>query len=403
MATHFRKLAFDPLQVSPDGHAYVLHARDGLTTLRLEASQVQWQGPHLLGSLTLWCDGESVISQRLFNFTALDQRGLIVNLVGRDLWSPALNRLCTDILAAQGRRLYAPRLVEFQRNETLDLPWPLGVLPPVRIDTPCIYFGDGGTGKSFLGLYAAGQLALQGFTTLFLDYEMTAERHRNRLHQLFGDDEPEGIRYLQADMPLVELARDLAVLIQAHRIDYLVVDSIAHACHGDVERNEIATGYMAVAQSLGIGSLHIAHVTKRGAHADERPFGSIFWHNSARETWSIARAPEYDRDDAVGLVMQQRKSNIGAPNTKLYTLQLVSENHRIFVQAVEAEAGQLFTAREQLRGALADGPLTRDELRARCTSLTDAAFRKALQREREAGAVIDLADGLLALNQAPSA
>jgi hypothetical protein len=408
--THYRRLTFDPLQVSDDGHTYMLTAHDGVQPLTLQARHLQWQGPHLVGLLTLHYGEEPLVADALFAFTNFHERNALLGSLDRFIWSPALNRFCAQIAGRQSTRLQVVRLVDVPVSEDTQVTyWPIDPLPPVILDEVTVWFGDGGVGKSYLALYAAGSLAAQGFRVLYADWEMSRGRHGHRLKELFGfglAQVPDGVFYVSCESPLVQLGQDLIHQIAKHRIDFVIVDSVARACHGDAERNEVATTYLGTARGLGVGSLHIAHVTKSTAQTADKPFGSVFWHNGARETWSVLHAPDYSRDGAVGLVMQQRKSNFAAPNTKRYTLQLLAEAGRMYLQSPEPEPvseGQLHSAQDLMRHALAGGPLMRDELRRRCAALRPATFRKALQRERDAGTVVDLDGGLLALNEPPSA
>jgi hypothetical protein len=405
---YFHRLTYEPLTLSSDGSVYTLIAHDSQTQQRLtlQARHVRWQGSHLGGYLTLQRDNEVVFVAKVFALTDCKLRNSLLGLLDRPLWGPALNRFANELLAQQGQRLQAVCLADGVPEEAPGDYWQIDPLPPVILDDLTVWFGDGGVGKSYLALYAGGLLATRGFRVLYADWEMSYGRHVFRLRQLFPTDIPRGVFYVSCDAPLVQLGQDLVFLIEKHRIDFVIVDSVARACQGDAERNEVATSYLAVAKSLGVGSLHIAHVTKSTGQTADKPFGSVFWHNGARDSWSIARAPEYDRDEAVGLVMRQRKSNFAAPQTTPYALQLVAEHGRMFVQPVGGEEypeDLLIPARAWVRRALEEGPLTRDELRERCRDVRPAAFRQALHREREAGAVIDLGDGFLALNETPSA
>jgi hypothetical protein len=63
-----------------------------------------------------------------------------------------------------------------------------------------IAFGDGGSLKSYLALYAAGRLAQQGTRVLFADWELDGEDHLEPLHRLFGPEVPT-VYYLRCDAP----------------------------------------------------------------------------------------------------------------------------------------------------------------------------------------------------------
>jgi len=59
-----------------------------------------------------------------------------------------------------------------------------------------------------------------------------------------------------------------------------------------------------------VGSLHIAHITK-GEGGEEKPFGSVFWHNGARATWFAKIAEAAPDGQTLSLGLFQRKANLG--------------------------------------------------------------------------------------------
>jgi len=106
---------------------------------------------------------------------------------------------------------------------------------------PTVMFGDGGAAKSYLALYAAGELTRQqGLRVLFADWEFTGEEHRERLQRLYGTDMPD-VLYASCDRPLVAEADRLRRIVQAEQVDFLIVDSVAFACDGPPEASEVAS------------------------------------------------------------------------------------------------------------------------------------------------------------------
>jgi hypothetical protein len=91
------------------------------------------------------------------------------------------------------------------------------------------------------------------------------------------------------------------VLADAVHADVLVVDSIVIACAGfDPMKPETPALYAAGLELIGRPVLSLAHTTKT---EDLRyPFGSAFWHNLARTTWSLKR-------DGERAILQHRKHN----------------------------------------------------------------------------------------------
>ncbi len=168
-----------------------------------------------------------------------------------------------------------------------------------------IAFGDGGSLKSYLALYAAGRLAQQGTPVLLLDWELDGEDHVDRLHRLFGADLPI-VHYLRCEAPLAHEARLIGREVQRLGIGYLVLDSIGAATDGPPEAAEQALRYGRAVRQLGVrGSLHIAHVNKSDS-GDQKPFGSVFWHNWARMTWFVKR----DTSSPDRLRLVNRKANL---------------------------------------------------------------------------------------------
>jgi hypothetical protein len=180
---------------------------------------------------------------------------------------------------------------------------------PVPMQHSTILFADGGSLKSLSALYGLGQLVRQGLTCTLFDWELDACDHRRRLERLFGDI-PRDLLYMRCERPLVYEAERLRRYIRQNGILYAVLDSIGFGTDGPPEAAEHALGYNRALRSLGIGTLLTAHVTKSGEQADQRPFGSAFWHNSARSTWFGklgARSPD-GRILTVGLF--HRKTNV---------------------------------------------------------------------------------------------
>ncbi len=178
-------------------------------------------------------------------------------------------------------------------------------------DHPVIGFGDGGSAKSYLALYVAGRLAQRGLTVLYADWELGGGDHRDRLERLFGAAMPV-IHYVRCDRPLTVEAERISREVRRLGVDFWIADSIAFATGGPPEAAEHATAYFRAVRQIGIGSLHLAHINKSEA-GDMKPFGSSFWHNSARSTWFIKQATANADGDRVTIGLFNRKANLTRP------------------------------------------------------------------------------------------
>lgn len=178
---------------------------------------------------------------------------------------------------------------------------------------PMTWAAYGDTGKSMLGLHAAGRLSQLGVRPMFIDYEMDAGEHRNRLEEMFGAQMPH-VRYVRATRPLVDSVDRLANEIHAHQIDYLFVDSIGPAVKGKLTDEEGALGYFNAVRRLGRGCLNLAHLPKarEGATDDSTSiFGSVFFFNLSRSVWHLKQATEEATDDAITIAFFHKKNNLG--------------------------------------------------------------------------------------------
>ncbi len=224
---------------------------------------------------------------------------------------------------------------------------------------PTIPFGDGGTLKSLLALWLLVKLEALGLRTLYCDWELTEDEHKLRLEHLCGARMP-AIRYLRCDRPLTADLDRIARSVRDSAIDYAVIDSIAPACDGAPEAAEAATGFFRALRHLRVGALCVAH-TNRSETADQKPFGSPFWHNLARMTWYIERAEDCGDPTRTVITLHNRKNNIG-PLQASTGFEFHFAPDRTHVHPVDVATVADLTTRaplwQRMVGALRGGPLT---------------------------------------------
>lgn len=194
------------------------------------------------------------------------------------------------------------------------------VPPLLAADGSTILFGDGGSLKSYTALALAlslhsGRELIEGMAppaarrVAFLDWEWSPHVHRRRMERLWpGEDVPDLV-YVGCRLPLREERDRLRRIIRDHSIEYLVIDSVGLAAGGEPESAEVAVQFFASLRELGLDALLIAHVNRSDAKGSaDKPFGSAYWHNSARSTW-YAKAQHAPGGVTLGLY--HRKANDG--------------------------------------------------------------------------------------------
>jgi hypothetical protein len=189
---------------------------------------------------------------------------------------------------------------------------------------PTVLFGDGGVSKTQIGVDAliavAYGHAFQGLRTiqmpvLMVDAEANQGTIRNRasrrLQALGIEWDRSLLHYWPANgRSLPDQAEAIRREVRQRSIGFVLYDSVTLLCNGEPEKADQARTYFQALGYIGTSSISVAHVTNDASRATEqkRPFGSAFWHNSARATWNVQRVQdEGERTMHVGLF--NRKMN----------------------------------------------------------------------------------------------
>lgn len=289
--------------------------------IRFECDRLRRERHELVGELLVRCERpeaqtiNGVLTLADFNFSSLRARqdrakhlAVRARTNGKEIdWYGLLEEFCQGVFSQE--RAGAPAidiwdLQERRENDDFAID---GLAFPRRL--PSILFGDGGCAKSYLCLYLAGRLAMQGVNVALFDWELSGEEHRERFGLLFSGQHPRPrLKYCRCESPLVYEVDRLLRIIREDKIQYAIFDSVSFACDGRAEEHETCMRYFRCCRQLSIGGIHVAH-TNKTEEADKKPFGSSFWHNGARATWFAKAEPE--APDLLDLGVHNKKSNLG--------------------------------------------------------------------------------------------
>jgi len=257
----------------------------------------QFKSHQIESDVTTWQEVPGLTSEPFsarLNVLSLNNREMyrrnLDDAFGKGGWTTILNRACGLVRHSWQNR---ERSVDYQsyKGPTRSA----YALPPYLVYGSNIFFGQGNSGKTWLGLLCArshvtGEAMLGAEwsgtgNALYVDYEADGETLAERCYMLGGW--PEGLRYWPAGgVPLTDQLPALRAEIAKRKITFVVVDSAGLACGGEPEKAEVAIRYFNAIQSLKVPTLTIAHQRKNG-ETDEQPFGSNFWHTSARQIWKV--------------------------------------------------------------------------------------------------------------------
>jgi len=336
------------------------------TAITLEVDRLRRERNQLVGELRVSCklpgvpthDGSLSIAD--FNLSSDRARSERANSLLKQAkikaldWHGYLEEFCQRVLAAERNGQPAIDIRTISRPDPDDAIYEAGIRLPRRHST--IIFGDGGAAKSYLALYLAGLLSQKGHTVGFFDWELAGEDHRDRHERLYGENMPSLI-YARCERPLVYEADRLRRIVQDSNIDFAIYDSVAFACDGPPESAEVAGRYFRAVRQIGVGSLHVAHVTK-DAGGDLKPFGSVFWHNGARSTYFVKLSDSSPDGKTLSIGLFNRKANLGKLCPPVGFLITFTDTKTYFTEADPADTPELaekMTIRQRLEHLLRNG------------------------------------------------
>lgn len=233
-------------------------------------------------------------------------------------WGLLLDELSVRLLEAEEEGEPEMLLHDIPIDRAAFLEMDAGGLPLLRRH-PTIWFGDGGSAKSYLALYAAINLVQQGENVLYLDWEFAGEEHKLRMERIAGIDVKfDHLHYIRCDRPLSKEVNKLRTAISRKKITFVICDSIGFAADATPESAEAATNYYRAFRELGkVGSLHLAHMVKvsndktKKTPDPDKPFGSVFWSNGARSIWLLKRAERQNDRRLLPVGFFHKKANTG--------------------------------------------------------------------------------------------
>jgi len=183
--------------------------------------------------------------------------------------------------------------------------------PPLLLDRldpleSTILYGPGGVGKGTLTCrWISDLVVIREARVLILDYENHGPEWARRIFGLAGVNVLGSVEWraplVEGRGPIWKHAEWIHDTCAVLNIGYVVIDSAIMACGGqDPLKPETPGFFFEAIQHLGVPSLTLAHVTK--LHDARYPFGSVFWHNLARVTWSLMPKGE-------DIILTSRKAN----------------------------------------------------------------------------------------------
>lgn len=271
--------------------------------------------PHLFRTtfnLTSQSRGKNDLSKQLVNK---------YDLIDEDGAHEIVEQLCEMVLRAY--RTGEPVLEIWSHEKPVPVNF---MLDPLFIkDKPNMIFGDGLSLKSHLAFLAAMSCQLpwtdnplgwkpRKANPIIFDWENEeedAQRIITGLKNGIGIEVDFMVNWRRCKIPLPEDMEHLINAIEGAHADFVIIDSVAVACAGDLISTEVVTTFFSHLRKLKITYLLVSHVAK-GASGDKiTPYGNVFFHNLVRQEW-FAKRSEASHGNIVDVVLSNTKYNLTA-------------------------------------------------------------------------------------------
>jgi len=321
------------------------------------------------------------IHQSQYNFISPDTRDKLAQILQRryhlneDLWAEILEQL-SNLLLLKHRQ---GEPVSHITTEDVILEPEYLVYPILLLQQPTVIFGDGGVGKSYFSLYLAvcallpwhdNPLGLKvrqnPSKVLFLDWEADDNTVRWRLHCLkTGLGLPYLVfDYLRCSQAFADDIEHIQDKLNNTGAEFIIIDSIAGACGGDLTASEPATRFYNALRSLNVTSLIIAHNPK--GDGKKTIYGSAIFEHRARSVWEC-KALHEPGDDELLVGLYHRKANNSRLNKPLgFKISFNDKATVVTKYSVEAVPGfeKSLSLTDRILRLLKEGAMGKEEIAA---------------------------------------
>jgi len=255
-----------------------------------------------------------------FNFSSLVAREKLIktcSVICKDiLWNQIIEQLRVYVIRAYRQGEVTLPLVDIYQTESVN--WLIE--PLIYKDVMNVIYGDGGCGKSTLALFLSGLLSVEdipytynGFTihrtskVLYLDWECEGHIMANMYRKMY---DRQNTLYRRCNIPLNIDLEQIASVIDSENINVIIIDSLGLSTGGDLNDAASANVFASAVRKLKCTTIVIAHNAKNTETGTKTIYGSVYFHNNARNVWEVKNVQE-EGDNKYQIGLFHRKCNLG--------------------------------------------------------------------------------------------
>lgn len=238
-------------------------------------------------------------------------------------WTVLIEQLAWEVL--EHVRLGEP-VLEISTEDDIE-PLTYAIEPIVQEHDPTVIYGLGESGKSMFALLCAMMVQLPWYdnpldleigpqkNVLYLDWETNYRSITRRIKGLregMGMSSYISIHYRRCNIPLADDTEAIHRTVLDKNIGFVVIDSVAGACGGDLYVAEPALRMYAALRDLKVTSLLVAHMSKAPGQKETSVYGSGFFNFYARSVWEMKKDVESKTKEGMSIGLFHRKANDSA-------------------------------------------------------------------------------------------
>ena len=337
------------VEVTQGDGEYIFHWTEPDVTFQVTDLWKEHHQTHCYIQVTCDLPGiEPYLHGASFNISSTSTRKTLAKELEERLeapWRDWIEAICQYVYQAERQ---GEPIVEISPQKPLPEEEQYRLFPLLPQGQNALIYGDGGSFKSYIaGLFSVMvALPTEGLKlptpiygkVLYLDYETSQDEHEWRLWRIvsgLGHDPDHfvSVYYQRRSSPITEGIAELRRFVRTNDIGFIVVDSVAQACGGDIEKQEPVSQMCNDLRSLRTTNLLLGHVPKNDSGDSRRgktPYGSAFWRNNVRSAWEAKATQEPGASEA-DLGLFHRKAN----NSKIFKpigVHILFEGDSVFFQ-----------------------------------------------------------------------
>jgi hypothetical protein len=360
------------------------------------------------GEILIKNEKATLYPQTQINFSADRTRNSLVKALTERYekhdWQNIIDQLCYHV---QEKSREGEPVIDLWSNEDLKPPDYL-VYPFVIKNQPNVLFGPPESGKTQVGMILCVAMMLPwlgnplnlkvpeiSYNPLWLDYEADRDTTQwNFTRIVRGADVGDlSLPYRRCRMPLADDIEQVAIHMEKIKANCVVIDSLAKAAGGDIDKGESPTRFFNALDQLRCTSIILAH-TSKGTFAERKSiYGSVFFEAYARSIWELKASRD---GDTLHVGMWDNKANFRGKLDPI-AFNLNYDDEHIFVNVEDIKTVDDFMRHLSLSSriyeALKKGSKSPGELKELMPDVPGPTFYAELARMANSSKILRIGQG----------